>query len=268
MDGDGMIIEKEEKEIIKKRFSKKNPFKYPDDKLSDIVLYIQSYKNEEFSSLNLPRNKDLIPGQYEGGIKVWECSLDLCNFLPGYIGWYDLNNLKVLELGCGHGLPGIYFLLRNSYVMFQDFNEEIIDKITVEYINQINNSKNINLFDKVGMISGDWAEFKERSIQEKFTTFTNDSKEVFNNTKYDLIISADTLYNASNYESFYRIIKENLNKPGICFLCSKKFYFGVGGGTSQFIEYVESQGDFEIKVIKEINDGMSNIRQILEIRNN
>jgi len=67
--------------------------------------------------------------------------------------------------------------------------------------------------------------------------------------------------------NFVRVIKEKLNKPGICFVCSKKFYFGVGGGTSQFMEYVIKKGDFDVKIVHEINDGISNIRQILEIRN-
>jgi hypothetical protein len=57
-----------------------------------------------------------------------------------------------------------------------------------------------------------------------------------------------------------------MNNPGICFICSKKFYFGVGGGTSQFIDYVSTKGDFEVKVVKEFNDGMSTIRQIIELK--
>jgi hypothetical protein len=63
-------------------------------------------------------------------------------------------------------------------------------------------------------------------------------------------------------------LKEKLKNPGICFISSKKFYFGVGGGTSQFIEFVKQKGDFDIYVVKEYNDGISNIRQIIEIKNN
>ena len=58
-----------------------------------------------------------------------------------------------------------------------------------------------------------------------------------------------------------------MNKPGIAFICSKKFYFGVGGGTSQFIDFVTSKAEFSIRVVKEYNDGVSNIRQILELKN-
>ena len=86
-----------EEEILKSRqkLSKGLKFSFDDEKISSIALHIKTYKNSEFPSLNVQNNKDLVPGQYEGGIKVWECSKDLCNFLPPYVGSYDLTNLKV-----------------------------------------------------------------------------------------------------------------------------------------------------------------------------
>ena len=63
---------------------------------------------EESSSFE-DRNTDLVPGVYEGGLKVWECSIDLCRY-------FVQNNIvikgHILELGCGHGLPGIWLLTR------------------------------------------------------------------------------------------------------------------------------------------------------------
>lgn len=74
-----------------------------------------------------------------GGFKLWECALDLAQLvaqelcgaaLPagagarlggvhpaGAVG--TLQNLRVLELGCGHGLPGIVSLLNGAEVHFQ-----------------------------------------------------------------------------------------------------------------------------------------------------
>ena len=43
-------------------------------------------------------------GVYEGGLKIWECSIDLASFVASGI---DVKSLNVLELGCGAGLPGI-----------------------------------------------------------------------------------------------------------------------------------------------------------------
>jgi SAM-dependent methyltransferase len=236
---------------------------FGDDKLKGVSIEVQTYKNEEFD-INLPKNKDLVPGQYEGGIKLWECSLDLCNFLPGYVGWYPLESVSILELGCGHGLPGLYFLLRGSHVMFQDFNEEVLTKITTGYIEQLNDKYKLSL-DKYALLSGDWKDFASKVENCQYGKGC-EKLEKANFDKFDIIISADTIYNIQNYDSLYNIIKTRLKNPGICFIASKKFYYGVGGGTNQFIDYVNQQGDFNVTVAKEINDGISNIRQILELR--
>ena len=84
---------------------------------------------------------DLVKGVYEGGLKVWEGSLDLVAHLdrnrnrllqPKATGYGGLGGggkkgrgagkkkgrtaaasserLRCLELGCGHGLPGMYAL--------------------------------------------------------------------------------------------------------------------------------------------------------------
>ena len=67
---------------------------------------------------------DLVPGQYEGGLKVWECSVDLLDFFLRSPELHGLSN--VLELGCGSGLPGIAALMKGSRpVVFTDFNMDV-----------------------------------------------------------------------------------------------------------------------------------------------
>lgn len=40
-------------------------------------------------------------------------------------------NKKVLEIGCGHGLLGILaYQLGAKYVTLQDYNQDVIDKLT------------------------------------------------------------------------------------------------------------------------------------------
>jgi hypothetical protein len=75
---------------------------------------------------------DIVTGVYEGGAKVWECSLDLVDYLAAEMdhAMAEKNNnnnnsndnnsgdssdcwpAKVWEIGCGHGLPGCYLLHR------------------------------------------------------------------------------------------------------------------------------------------------------------
>jgi 16S rRNA G527 N7-methylase RsmG len=65
------------------------------------------------------KRTDLISGVYEGGFKLWECSIDLVQYLVEEN--VTLDGKHVLEVGCGHGIPGIYCLLsgNNTTVHFQ-----------------------------------------------------------------------------------------------------------------------------------------------------
>ena len=53
---------------------------------------------------------DLVAGEYEGGLKLWECSLDLVEYIHDrqQDNTSFLANKRVLELGCGHALPGMW----------------------------------------------------------------------------------------------------------------------------------------------------------------
>ena len=217
-----------------------------DKSLSNISLNYIHFNNSLIKTTNVPENTDLISGKYEGGIKIWECDQDLLEFLPSIYNdsW---KNKNILDMGCGHGLPGIYLLLKGiNEICFQDFNKEVLDNITKNYINQLKNNFGLNFEKKVNYVDGDWGEFQY-------------------NKKFDVIISGDTLYNNSNYEKIYNLIKNNLNKDGEAFFASKRFYFGVGGGSSEFRQYISDRNEFQIEQVKTIKDGINNIRVILKI---
>lgn len=217
-----------------------------DKSLSNISLNYIHFNNSLIKSINVPENTDLISGKYEGGIKIWECDQDLLEFLPSIYNdsW---KNKNILDMGCGHGLPGIYLLLKGiNEICFQDFNKEVLDNITKNYINQLKNNFGLNFEKNVNYVDGDWGAFHY-------------------DKKFDVIISGDTLYNNLNYEKIYNLIKNNLNKDGEAYFASKRFYFGVGGGSSEFRQYITERNEFEISQVKTIKDGINNIRVILKI---
>ena len=80
----------------------------------------------------IDKTSDIIPGVYEGGNKVWECSIDLTTLLREQK--YNLPQpdiSSVIELGCGHGFPGIAALqLGYKHVVFSDLNAEVVDSVT------------------------------------------------------------------------------------------------------------------------------------------
>lgn len=68
------------------------------------------------------QHSDLIPGIYEGGAKIWECTDDLLTYLShNFTIVNKLKNIRVLDLGCGSGLLGIYAFLSGAQVTFQDY---------------------------------------------------------------------------------------------------------------------------------------------------
>ena len=54
-----------------------------------------------------------------GGLKVWECTYDLGNYILEEK--IPLNNTQVLDLGCGAGIIGLIAFLKGSNVHFQDY---------------------------------------------------------------------------------------------------------------------------------------------------
>lgn len=123
---------------------------------------------------------DLIPGHYEGGFKIWECSYDLAGILANSTNLLSYKPKRILELGCGHGVPGIFaskLLDEISEVVFSDFNSEVLEMTT--WPNILLNCTPETL-KKVRCIAGDW----------------NLLSAVVG--KFDLILSAETLYSAGS----------------------------------------------------------------------
>jgi len=206
---------------------------------------------------------DLVSGVYEGGFKLWECALDLILHLDDLSSSpssssstpsIDFTGKRVLEIGCGHGLPGIYALSRGAIVHFQDYNPEVITGVTMPNI--VLNVKNYS--DRVRLFSGDWGSFHELMSR-------NPSE-----FSYDYIITSDTIYNPSYYQKISNIIEHHLNANGTAYIASKSYYFGLNGNTRSFIERFEkqTQGGFLISKVKKIDDGFSNIREILSVIHN
>jgi hypothetical protein len=76
----------------------------------------------------IDKDLDLISGTYEGGYKVWECSIDLMTYMvENKCSLPPVATSSVIELGCGHGFPGIVALqMGYKKVLFSDLNAEVL----------------------------------------------------------------------------------------------------------------------------------------------
>jgi len=186
---------------------------------------------------------DLIPGVYEGGFKQWECGEDLLDYL--YAESIPPADAKVLEIGCGHGIPGLFCLQRGAAVSFQDYNDEVILQLT-----QLNYLLNFPepAPKQPRFYSGDWRSFNILLGAELF----------------DLVLTADCIYNDANYDKLLDLIHRHLAPDGKCLVAAKTYYFGVGGGT-RLLEMQMEKHQLRSRVLRTFQDGKSNIREILEV---
>ncbi|XP_009625430.1 uncharacterized protein LOC107783878 [Nicotiana tabacum] len=218
-------------------------------------------------------NSDLVPGKYEGGLKLWEGSLDLVKTLNSEMqsGQLSLTGKRVLELGCGHGLPGIFACLKGARaVHFHDFNAEVLQCLTIPNVNA-NIQQNLLATDndsaEVRFFASDWSEahlILPHVLADEGGT--KSCKTVDKAAGYDIILMAETVYSVSTLPTLYKLIKKCLHSPhGIVYLAAKKHYFGVGGGSRRFISIVEKDGILAASLVAEVTDGSSNVREIWKL---
>ncbi|KAJ8774388.1 hypothetical protein K2173_011637 [Erythroxylum novogranatense] len=221
-------------------------------------------------------NSDLVPGVYEGGLKLWEGSLDLIKALRSEVqnGHLSFTGKRVLELGCGHGFPGVFACLEGATaVHFQDFNAEVLQCLTIsngkanlrkQFQAAVSDEANSDSGTELRFFAGDWSQIHQ------ILPFVNE-KEMNSSTEdsfsgYDIILMAETIYSVSAQQSLYGLIKKCISCPhGVVYLAAKKHYFGVGGGTRQFLSMVEKDGLMASTLVAEVADGSSNVREVWKL---
>ncbi|XP_018336432.1 histidine protein methyltransferase 1 homolog isoform X2 [Agrilus planipennis] len=217
----------------------------------DVINYIKKQGNSDTNLFEAEeQHSDLLSGVYEGGLKVWECTFDLVNFLIEK----DINFMskKVLDLGCGVGIVGIWAILKGATVVFQDYNSEVLKYATIPNVSLNVDSQFLNTTSncKAKFISGDWTSFVDHFAKE--------------NEKFDYILTSETIYNRDNYEKLHKVFKDTLKGDGYVYVAAKSYYFGLGGGVHDFIEFINSQNVFCIQRCWESNSGVK--REIILLK--
>ena len=265
------------------------------------------------------RGVDLVAGKYEGGFKIWEGTRDLLHYLQkseismgnGKISKefnlpattcneiMPLNALKrlkdynkIMDLGCGHGLLGLYSLQKGSKdVTFTDYNRECLTDLAFPNVmknyscllNQnieLNNQNDENI-DKTSIryYYGDWEKVSKTHLYPE---------EIV----YDLILSAETVYTQEVTLKVVNFLKSHLSSPskyssscsrsiedkdsikgqqdrdqgGIALIAGKRYYFGTGGGTGYLMHLLKEDSELAGEVVATFENGKSNIREIVLVK--
>jgi len=196
---------------------------------------------------------DVETGVYEGGFKVWECALDLVEYL---VKKPSLSNKsRVLELGCGHGLPGIASLILGAeHVRFQDLNLDVLKECTTRSVMaNIGVSELKTIKSRVTLVSGDWRD--ECLLPLLMGTGENG---------FDLILSSEGIYNPDFITPMLNVAKRVLGPGGRLLIASKTFYFGVGGSTVRCREIAKSLG-FSVETAWTSSMKSGSAREILNL---
>ncbi|XP_055026216.2 histidine protein methyltransferase 1 homolog [Misgurnus anguillicaudatus] len=218
--------------------------------------------SEEILAKTRTENSDLITGVYEGGLKIWECTYDLLDYIDDE--GETFSGKRVLDLGCGAGILGILALKRGARkVDFQDYNSTVIEQLTIPNVflnceddsdDEETGEKNgspppkkkaqTSLIDCCGFFSGDW---------NSFLTLLRKKNP---SPKYDIIFTSETIYNTDYYSSLHSVFCDLLAENGTVYLATKSHYFGVGGGLNLFEKFVEQNNVFQMKHLKDVEQGL------------
>eukprot|EP00752_Nemacystus_decipiens_P002997 g2780.t1 len=214
---------------------------------------------------DLPEESDLVPGVYEGGLKVWEASLDLVQHLVcpqggsgdggGGGGLFAQDRpgrarQSVLELGCGHGFPGIVALQQGWRVCFSDFNREVIEQVTIPNVRLNVEERHWPLAE---FFSGDWGSLSPLLEEGEGAGL------------FDVILTAETLYTTAVADKVLGMVLRHLAPGGRALVASKRFYFGTGGSTQHFRDAAAATGRLLCSDATVVDTGKGNIREVLRV---
>nr|XP_016929114.1 histidine protein methyltransferase 1 homolog [Drosophila suzukii]XP_036671802.1 histidine protein methyltransferase 1 homolog [Drosophila suzukii] len=200
-------------------------------------------------------HSDLIAGVYEGGAKIWECTDDLLQYLSEKHEDSFWKDKRVLDLGCGSGLLGIYAIKHGARVDFQDYNKDVLEYITYPNIllnvdESLTDDEKLEFLDKkTSLYAGDWSHFAQLT------------KEV---EKYDLILTSETIYNIENQQKLLETFAGRLKSDGIVLVAAKSHYFGVGGGLEQFSLKIKQGNVFQSESVWQADENLK--RGILQLK--
>jgi len=212
----------------------------------------QNIHNRGFSGNDAVKGlsiSDLDPGVYEGGLKIWEGSIDLCNYLdtsyPAEDNECPFANLRVLELGCGAALPSILCLKKGAKgATANDFNEFVLSCFTADNFRLNGISE-----ERWACVSGEWSELLDKGLESN---------------SYDLILTSETIYNEKSYPALHQAMDTFLKHDGRVLLSAKNYYFGLDASLPTFVDFVNSRKVFNVKFVWSSSSSVS--RSIVELR--
>ncbi|RPB17734.1 hypothetical protein P167DRAFT_561370 [Morchella conica CCBAS932] len=209
---------------------------------------------------------DIHTSVYEGGLKSWECSLDLVQHL--FSTPPTPPPTRVLELGCGTALPSLHLfqaaLASGTPCCFTlaDYNVDVLRLVTLPNLllvwcmlragaaweDEGDLEVTRDLVDEfvaalegcgvgVEFVSGGWGEGMLELLR--------------GGGRFGLVLGSETIYSPATLGVFTDVLLGAVEEGGRGLVAAKRMYFGVGGGVGEFLEVVEARGGWVARMVRE-----------------
>ncbi|PVU86171.1 hypothetical protein BB559_006629 [Furculomyces boomerangus] len=160
--------------------------------------------------------------------------------------------------------PSGYFELSDNQI--SQANKIILQKL---YPETNTHSPNLVNNHRVRLFSGSWNNFLENIVPN------TPPSQITNDSKYDLILTSETIYDLDSQTSLYNCIANLLKKPissqnqqtdnhvPTAYVAAKSMYFGLSGSILSFTNLVKSKNQFNIESVWKSGSGVQ--REILKL---
>jgi hypothetical protein len=82
----------------------------------------------------------------------------------------------------------------------------------------------------------------------------------------DIILSSECIYREDLFTSHSDVIYSCLSREGVAIVAGKRYYFGCGGGTIAFSDFITTRfPQMQASLEETFENGMSNTREIIAV---
>ncbi|KAA8913309.1 hypothetical protein FN846DRAFT_772267 [Sphaerosporella brunnea] len=229
--------------------------------------------------------EDIRTRVYEGGLKSWECSLDLAMYLSETEAAVLEGKAAVslLELGCGTAVPSLFLFRRllerggRARLVLADYNVDVLRLVTVPNLllvwaltTKLGSAEEAGDLDASEELRQEFlADLDRRGIAIELVSgsWGGGMLDIVGRDTFDLVLGSETIYSPATTPEFTQVLLHSLKKGGgKGLVAAKRIYFGVGGSVEDFVGGVEKLG-WAVKTARDVVDvGVG--RVIVEVSHN